>query len=213
MTANLTVTLVTANAGQPEDDAAFMRELLDLRRRHTRDDKAPTLSEMLVILGEPPHRKGFWSHRLADPPTRKTFPPEARAVIRAAVGEAPPPTPVEVASTMISERASMWLVGELDEGERAERVVMFAGDEPAELSMGSAITAKRIQAVLRASTTTEDKTHAPATVTHGTPKQKQRSGITPSRVPTELNERRQAIGASWQQIIEAGLKAMEESNG
>lgn len=218
----LPVTLVTKDAGQPEDDAVFMRELHALRDELTkRNGKRPSIADMLTLLGEPPSRKGFWAHRLADPPTRTTFPPEARSVIRAAVGEAPPPTPSEVVDTMISERAAMHWIGP-DTGDKSRLVLMVApGLGHIEIHANGSVNAKRIQGDLRPVTEKDIQTGMGENVTHVTHRRngvaanentrsaRQRSGVSVTRATIEQNERRQAIGATWADVIEAGLQALE----
>lgn len=218
----LPVTLVTAGAGRPEDDDAFMRELRDLRDGLAQKlRQKPSLAQMLDLLGEPARRKAFWAHRLADPPTRTTFPPEARAVIRTAVGEAPPPTPAEVVNTMISERAAMWLVGTLEPGERVDRVLMLANTDAVQIYANGTVSAKRVQGDLRPATEKGIQTSVGENVTHVTPiapslganenarSVRQRAGVSVTRATTAQNERRQTIGATWQDVIEAGLQALE----
>lgn len=216
----LPVTLVTAGAGRPEDDAVFMRELHDLRARHAKDGKLPSLSQMLVILNEPPSRKGFWSHRLADPPTRTTFPPEARDCIRAAVGEAPAPPVTEVTERMIDRSAAMHWIGP-DTGEKSQLVLMVAPDlGHIEIHANGTVSAKRIQGATSAAVVDLDIDTLYAAGVESAPRPtrdtaqnvrsaRQRSGVSVSRATVEQNERRQALGRSWQDIIEAGLKALE----
>ena len=219
MTHPVPVTLVTKDAGQPEDDAAFMRELLDLRDGLAKTlGKRPSIADMLTLLGEPASRKGFWSHRLADPPTRTTFPPEARAVIRAAVGEAPPPTPAEVVDTMVSERAAMWLIGTLEPGERVNRVLMLAGSDAIETYANGTVSAKRIQSDLSAVGVNLDIDTAPARSVESTPRPGCDSGNQNARsarkfyrpaLPPELRERVEASGVDAATLIEAGLAALK----
>ncbi|MCA9980882.1 MAG: hypothetical protein KDD89_08615 [Anaerolineales bacterium] len=216
----LPVTLVTAGAGRPEDDAVFMRELLDLRQRHAKDGKLPSLGQMLVILGEPPSRKGFWSHRLADPPTRTTFPPEARDAIRRAVGEAPAPPVTEVTERMIDPSAAMHWIGP-DTGKKSCLVLMVAPDlGHIEIHANGSVSAKRIETPTSPVGVDLDIDTPYAAGAESAPRPacdsaqnarsvRQRSGVSVSRATIEQNERRQALGRSWQDIIEAGLKALE----
>lgn len=216
----LPVTLVTAGAGRPEDDAVFMRELLDLRQRHAKHGKLPSLAEMLVILGEPPSRKGFWSHRLADPPTRTTFPPEARDAIRRAVGEAPAPPVTEVTDRMIDPSAAMHWIGP-DTGDKSHLVLMVAPNlGHIEIHANGTVSAKRIQSATSPVGVDLDIDTGPTRSVESAPRPtrdaaqnarsaRQRNGVSVSRATNEQNDRRTALGKSWQDVIEAGLKALE----
>ncbi len=217
----LPVTLVTAGAGRPEDDTVFMRELRDLRTRHAKDGKLPSLAQMLVVLGEPPSRKAWWAHRLADPPTRDTFPPEARDAIRRAVGEAPAPPVTEVTANMIAPSAAMHWIGP-DTSDKSQLVLMVApGLGHIEIHANGTVSAKRIQGDLRPATEKDIQTGTIENVTHvtaiapisegnqNTRSERKREGVSVSRASIEQNVRRQALGKSWADIIEAGLKALE----
>lgn len=218
----LPITLVTAGAGRPEDDAVFMTELLALRDGLAKQiGKRPSIAQMLELLNEPPSRKGFWSHRLAEPPTRTTFPPDARDVIRSAVGEAPAPPVTEVTERMISASAAMHWIGP-DTGEKSHLVLMVAPNlGHIEIHANGSVSAKRIQGDLRPVGIDLDIDTGPTRSVESAPRPgcdsgienmrsaRQRTGVSVSRATNEQNERRQALGASWQDIIEAGLKALE----
>lgn len=221
MTNQLPVTLVTAGAGRPEDDSVFMTELLALRDGLAKQlGKRPSIAQMLELLNEPPSRKGFWSHRLAEPPTRTTFPPDARDVIRSAVGEAPAPPVTEVTERMISASAAMHWIGP-DTGEKSELVLMVApGMGHIEIHANGSVSAKRIQGATSPVGVVLDIDTGPTHSVESAPRPtrdtaqnarsaRQRSGVSVSRATNEQNERRQALGKSWQDIIEAGLKALE----
>lgn len=210
MTDQLPVTLVTAGAGRPEDDDAFMRELHDLRDGLAKKlRKKPTLAQMLELLGEPPSRKAFWAHRLADPPTRTTFPPEARDVIRQAVGEAPMPAVTEVTARMIDQSAAMHWIGD-NTGAKSRLVLIIAPDlDAVEIHANGTVTARKVTHALESHvtpvTTAQKGNGAQAEPKATAP----RAGVSVSRATNEQNERRQALGRTWQDIIEAGLKALE----
>ena len=223
MTNQLPVTLVTAGAGRPEDDAVFMTELLDLRDGLAKQlGKRPSIAQMLDLLNEPPSRKGFWSHRLAEPPTRTTFPPDARDVIRLAVGEAPAPPVTEVTERMVSKSAAMhWIVP--DTGEQSQLVLMVApGLGHIEIHANGSVSAKAVETPTSAVGVDLDIDTAPTRSVEPTPRPgcdsgientrsvRQRNGVSVSRATNEQNERRQAVGASWQDVIEAGLRVLEQ---
>lgn len=206
----LFVTLVTAGAGRPEDDAAFMRELIDLRDGLAKKlRKKPSLAQMLELLNEPPSRKAFWAHRLAEPPTRSTFPPEARDVIRRAVGEAPMPAVTEVTARMIDAGAAMHWIGP-DTGAKSRLVLMIAPDLDAiEIHANGVVTARRVSELLETPVTPVTTAQEGNGMQAESKPQTSRSGVSVSRATNEQNERRQALGRSWANIIEAGLKALE----
>jgi hypothetical protein len=206
----LPVTLVTAGAGRPEDDAAFMRELIELRDGLAKKlRKKPSLAQMLELLNEPPSRKAFWAHRLAEPPTRSTFPPEARDCIRRAVGEAPMPAVTEVTARMIDAGAAMHWIGP-DTGAKSHLVLMIAPDLDAiEIHANGVVSARRVSESPEASVTPVTTAQEDNGTRPESKPQASRSGVSVSRASVEQNERRQALGKSWADIIEAGLKALE----
>lgn len=218
MTNRLPVTLVTKDAGRPEDDEVFMRELRYIRGDHKPQNQRLSVAQVLKVLGEPANRKAFWAHRLADPPTRTTFPPEARDAIRRAVGEAPPPTVTEVTSSMIDERAAMWLIGELAPGNKVDRVLMLAVDSAVEIHVNGTIHAEPFCGDLRPFDGGLDTSTSPAKVTPVTPPvsisgqsegavgRKYKPYFRPC-LSKELEERIKASGRSVEELIEAGLNA------
>jgi hypothetical protein len=204
MTNEIPVTLVTKDAGRPEDDEVYMRELLELRNGLARKlGKPPTLAQMLNLLGEPISRKAFWAHRLADPPTRTTFPPDARDIIRNAVGEAPLPAVTEVTANMISPNAAIHLIGDLNEGEKSELVLMIAPNTgPVQIYANGTVHAHSVPHAPQSPVT-------PVTFSVGgngeTAGRNRKSYFRPC-LPKELEARIKASGKSVEELIEAGLE-------
>jgi hypothetical protein len=194
----LPVTLVTVNAGRAEDDETYMRELRNIRDGDNPERRRLTLAEMVRLFGEPENRKAFWSHRLSDPPTRTTFPPEARAAIRKAVGEAPLPPVAEVVETLIDPNAAMYMIGDLEPGERVRRVLMLANSDSVQIYANGSISAY---------------THPIETLQPVTPpvavQGAKREPVYRPVLSLAMKERIQASGATVEELIEAGLKAME----
>jgi hypothetical protein len=196
------VTLVTINAANSEDDAAYLRELLSLRDDLARTlRKPPTLAQMLEALGEPLSRKAFWAHRLADPPTRTTFPPDARAVIRKAVGEAPLPSVTEVTAERIDPSAAMHWIGP-DSADKSRLVLMIAPNTgKLEISVNGTIHAHSVPEAQESPVT-------PVTLSgegNGETTARQRKAYYRPCLSKELEDRIKASGKSIEELIEAAL--------
>jgi hypothetical protein len=104
---------------------------------------------------------------------------------------------------MVDPNAAMHLVGDVTNGDRAKRVYMVAVDGDVSINdVGGAVTASRIEMTQVPSTAVESPV---------TPSAAQRRESVYRPVFTQIDKERFDIYGGIRAVIEAGLKAMEET--
>lgn len=211
----LPVTLVTKDASQDAPDEFYMEGLQDLWRNGTPEVPGPLdYPKLLALLGEPMSRKAWWHHRINR--NRTTFGSEDRNKLRTAIDGVGPirPPVTDVTAKLIHPDAEMCLIGELPEGEHVTRVMMIADNREMVIHLNGTITAKLVQADLRPLSSNLASSQGEATES---PKKRNYTRNTRNHVPSyrpvlslSLKERVQASGASVEDLIEAGLKALAQ---
>lgn len=213
MTEQLPVTLVTQNASQdPLTDDDYRGIITGLREINGWSYQR--------LADEAQHKSKAW-WQMVEVGKRPLDEEGRNALRRLTDGELPeqPPSVTAVTEAMIHPDAAMYAVGTLPVGERFRRVLMLADGDVAIYANGD-VSAKPLQAVLSASTGKGTETGMVENSERPTPiapilganenarSARKRSGVSVTRATEAQNERRQAIGATWQDVIEAGLQAL-----
>lgn len=226
----LPVTLVTKDASVDFSDEQY-REVLLLLWEGKAQRGYPKLLEMLE---EPISRKAWWHHRVTG--NRTTFGPDERNKVRSAwwkhrdadkqtqlaptnhnalaIADVPlvNPSVTDVMRRMVHPDAAVHWVGPAPkDGEQSHLVFIVSPDvTDAEIHTNGTISARMVTEHQESAVTPVISSvaatcnEAPAQIR--TP----RLGVSVTRATEQQNERRKALGVSWADVIEAGLKALAQ---
>ena len=187
------VTLVTRDATLDNLSAADYRDIYDeLRGRDAATGGYAVSLDKFVTLVTSAYSKAQWSkYHNGETALTRTM----RNELRRAVGlPALPPTVAE-ATAQASPDAAVWQVGDGP----AEHVIMVTTPEPITLHVNGAVS---VASGARQQAAGDDVTEVTRT--------KRRRGYIARPVANKTQDsRRQAIGATWRAIIDAGLDALE----
>lgn len=195
------VTLVTANATQDDeprnrgytDEAAMYREIYAELRQNL------SLDKFVDMLGSQ-YSKAYWSkyERGVTEVTR-----QAKNELRRAVGMPELVPTVTEAMADVGADAEVWRIGD---NETVHRVVKIATYEKVTLELNGIVEVRnQAESPVTTVTSSVEANAESAKVLEKSP----RTGVSVSRATVEQNERRQQLGASWRDVIEAGLRALE----
>jgi len=201
MSEPLAVTLVTQNATADTltDDTylAILRSLVDV--------DGMSFQKLADATGYA--SKAWWNLRYHG---KRPLDEEGKNALRKISEEFPPqpPSVTAVTDAMIHPDAAMYLVGELEPGERVRRVLMVAGSDAVTVYANGTVEAVLSHADSDMAKLSAIATDAPVTAVTLTQGAKREKDYRP-RLSLEVKERIMASGATVEQLIEAGLQAME----
>lgn len=191
---NNAVTLVTKDATLDDLSVADYRDIYEeLRERDPQTGAYAISLDKFVTLVTSQYSKAQWSkyHNGETQLTRAM-----RNELRCVVGLPPlPPTVADAVTAVTSPDAAVWRVGATP----AEHVIMVTTSEPLTLHVNGSVTIA-----------TEHAEHAEnAHVTEVTTPVRVRKHVCRPMASDAQNQRRLAVGVTWQEIINAGLLHFE----
>ena len=189
------VTLVTRDATLDDLSVADYRDIYDELRGRDPVTSAYTMSlDKFVTLVTSSYSKAQWSkYHNGEATLTRTM----RSELRRAVGLKPLPPTVAEATAAASPDAAVWQVG----SGPADHVIMVAGYEPMTLHVNGAVSV--------ASKAPDVPQNARVTAVTRTERSR-RHYARPTATEAQ-NNRRAALAAKWQEVIDAGLAALESA--
>ena len=193
MTPVTPVTLVTRDATLDELSATDYRDIYDeLRGRDPVTGAYAVSLDKFVTMVTSAYSKAQWSkYHNGETTLTRTM----RNELRAAVGLAALPPTVAEATAAASPDAAVWQVG----SGPAEHVIMVTAVEPLTLRVNGAVS------VASADAQSQQNAHVTPVTRKG---RSHRHYARPTATEAQ-NSRRLALSASWREIIDAGLSALE----
>jgi hypothetical protein len=189
------VILVTRDATLDDLSTQDYRDIYDeLRERDDRNNSYAVSLDKFVTLVSSQYSKAQWSkYHNGETTLTRTM----RNELRRCVGLKPLPPTVAEATANASPDAAVWSIGDGP----AEHVIMVTTPEPITLHVNGAVTVASDDAQMprNAGYNGQGATKTP---------QRYRTRPTASEVQ---NRRREALGAKWSEVIECGLKTLEEA--
>lgn len=188
------VTLLTHDATLDELSTQDYRDIYDeLRQRAPGTNTYAISLDKFVAMVTSGLSKATWSqyHNGEKPLTR-----QMRSELRRAVGLPALPLTVEQATAQASPDAAVWQVGD----GVPEHVIMVAAPHPVTLHVNGAVSIVA---------PAQDAPCNPTYTGADTPKRQRRYIARPS-VTAAQYDRFSALGATWREVIDAGLKALED---
>lgn len=225
----LPVTLVTKDASVDFSDEQY-REVLLLLWEGKAQRSYP---ELLKMLEEPISRKAWWHHRVTG--NRTTFGPDERNKVRAAwwkhrdankqaqlaltnhnalaIADVPlvNPSVTAVTQRIVHPDAAVHTIGDVTDDEQSRLMLIIAPiDGHIEIHVNGTINARMVAESPQSAVTPVISSVAATCNETPTQTRAPRSGVSVTRATDAQNEQRKALGVSWADVIEAGLKALAQ---